>query len=158
MSSSKKLINRVVIRLLRVGETQKEKNDDLIRITLEDANLRINYDYGDSNLRSTLLLTRTGLADYVDTLVKLVRSDNDPFASVQFEFPGYPTFLFTPARLQNPEVASQLRAAARDVHESWLANIPDDASSTTYSSTDSEEEYADMPPLIRVSSAWPRDL
>ncbi len=149
--------SHVTIRFLRDAQNSKKATDDLIIVTREDNNLRVVMKDAYSQKNSNLLLTTTSLADYMDTLLKLARNDCDPYRSVQLDFPGYPSFLFSIARLQNPEVIQQVRAAARDVHESWLANLPAAADdiSTSCSSTDSEEEYADMPALIPAAWAYP---
>ena len=159
----------VQIRLLRKVSRAERNSDDLI--VIRPANncgcvLNVKYKDGDGGVTSDLVLHQTSLERYIYDVVRLIRNDNDPFLSAQFLFPGLPSVLYSVARLQNPEVLRALRSSAKTVQESWVFNLDDhdaaheaqddestvsDTSSTT-ASTDSEDEYADMPQLIPVAA------
>jgi hypothetical protein len=164
----------VQIRLLRKVDRTDQATDDFI--TVRPANgcgcvLYVKYRDGDGGVTSNLVLYETSLERYIYDVVRLVRNDNDPFLSAQFIFPGLPSVLYSAARLQNPEVLKALRSCAKTVQESWAFSAAEhtaaheaedddtestdsDASSTT-ASTDSEDEYADMPALIPTNAAFP---
>lgn len=152
----------MTINIQRVGGTAR--NDDRIRITREGGNLLVRHVDGDGKIVTTLTLTNMGLVGYITALAAMVRDDSDPFDCIQFNFPGFPSVLYKVARLHNPDVIRSIRTAAGITAESFFADMPDDASdsetesdaSSTTISTGSEDEYADMPPLIPTRSQFPR--
>lgn len=152
-------IRKIAIRFLT--EADSPKKDIRFVLSPVGSNVQVQMRDGSSTpaLTSETVLTRSGLVGYIRTLITLARYDQDPVRSVQFDFPAFPSVLYTLARLQNPEVLEAIEEAARITSDDWFKHQPgygdsstetsSDASSTT-ASTDSEDDslYADMPPLI----------
>ena len=125
---------------------------------------------------SELLLNRDNTERWLRTLVDLLDLDNDPFADFQLSVSGFPDILLSVGDVKGDRVYHRIgNAAARieDTLEYFLDTIErpaapaaeeedfipvprgvtalvdeeDDLSTEAYS-TDSEEEYMDMPPLL----------
>ena len=101
-------------------------DDDTITIRREDNNIRISYRDKQNGIHSqhSILLTRTSLGSYIRNLGWLVLTDVEPFRSMQFNFPGFPSFMTTPASLKNEDTQAALVEIAEIVGESWFADYP----------------------------------
>ena len=118
-------------------------HDDVIIAERVDSNVHIEHTDGSrkSKIVTNTILTHTGLAGYVSTLAAMIRDDTEPFASIQFNFPGFPMVVYTPARLHNPDVMHTIKNAARITSDSWFRDDPtydadDDFSDSSSSSSD----------------------
>jgi hypothetical protein len=158
-------IRNICIRFLTAESAKANDTKKDIRFVLSPVGSNVQVQMRDGSntpaLTSETVLTRSGLVGYIRTLITLARYDQDPVRSVQFDFPAFPSVLYTLARLQNPEVLEAIEEAARITSDDWFKHQPgdgetsSDASSTTMS-TDSEDDslYADMPPLIPAECAY----
>lgn len=158
-------MQQIVIRLLH--KNRGPARDDWIRMARVPDTSAITVTFTDkfggrASTSSIRLVEHTAL-DYVDAVIQSIRYDNDAVDSLQFDFPGFPSVLYTPARLMNYEVRRAIRDMTRMVMESWFAEIPaEDEDSDTSSDTDSsdtssestESTDSDMPPLVPQSSIW----
>lgn len=100
--------------------------DDKIHIMRKDNNILVQY--RDSNegkpSRQDLLLTNTSLGTYIRNLGYLFLVDTEPFESIQFNFPGFPTFMATRQSLSETTTQEALVEIADIVSESWFADYP----------------------------------
>jgi hypothetical protein len=146
--------------------------DDIIRAERVGGNIHIELSDGSGGKHERVVtrtvLTHVCLANYIMTLASMIRDDTDPFHSVQFNFPGFPMIVYTPARLHNPDVMRTLKDAAHITSDYWFRDDPgydaeedsdsdvDDGSSTTSSSSSSSSSSSestctiDSPPLFPV--------
>ncbi len=157
---------------LNKAAADQSAKDDRIRIRRDGGNLRVFYTSGESQKTHSILLTNSSLSDYISTLVTGLRTDGDPVHLIQFEFPGFPSLLYTAAALHNPSVRKALRRMAAIAHDALLAEVPepaaaeetdtdsdsDDSTSVSSSETretlDANDEYADLPRLVPTTMAW----
>jgi hypothetical protein len=51
-------------------------------------------------------------------------ADAEPFANIQFAFPGFPVFMATQESLQNTDTQDMLLEIAEIVSDSWFADSP----------------------------------
>jgi len=116
-----------------------KKQFDKITVRRVDNNFVVKYYDADSKSNYNLTLTNTSLGEYVKTLCQLFQTDNYPFADVQFNFLGFPTFLANQETFkQNSNLVNTLTTAANIVSESVFADYPEGV----YCEDD------EMPPLI----------
>lgn len=132
--------NFLMIQIVRKGETAEQ--DDVIVAKPMGGNILVKHTDGSRNKKvvTRTVLTHTSLSRYVATLAAMVRDDNDPFEYIQFNFPGFPMVMYTPARLHNPAVMRSLKDAAYATADSWFRHDPSyDADASSVSSDSSEE-------------------
>ena len=150
--------NFLMIQLTREGMTSE--HDDVIVAKPMGGNILVKHIDGSRNKKivTRTVLTHTSLSRYVATLAAMVRDDNDPFEYIQFNFPGFPMVIFTPARLHNPDVMSSLKDAAYATADSWFRNDPSydaDASSVSSDSSDSTSSSEDTYPVENSYYPYP---
>lgn len=115
----------ISIRLVRKNTTSAN-NDDLVIIRRSDNNIRVNYtDHMQSSTsKQNILLTNTNLGCYIKNLSLMFMADAEPFANIQFAFPGFPVFMATQESLQNTDTQDMLMEVAEIVSDSWFADSP----------------------------------
>lgn len=115
----------ISIRLIRKNTTSAN-NDDLVIIRRSDNNISVNYtdNMQSSTSKQNILLTNTNLGCYIKNLSLMFMADAEPFANIQFAFPGFPVFMATQESLQNTDTQDMLMEVAEIVSDSWFADSP----------------------------------
>ena len=104
------------IRLLR-----KVGNDDVISITPVVDSYKITYNDGHSNSIHFFYANQQEVVRYVEDLFYLLVDDIDPFTSIQFLFPCFPSVLY---RIPDFD-KSHIRRTIRDRLVATLQNWPE---------------------------------
>jgi hypothetical protein len=122
-------MSSVSIFLIRKETPQNSistQEDDTVSIRREDNNLRVTYNDKQNGIKTqaSLLLTNTSLGAYIRNLGYLCMVDDEPFRSIQFNFPGFPSFMATPKSLKDTDTQAMLVEIANIVSESWFADHP----------------------------------
>lgn len=148
------------IRLIRQSPRNSSDNDDRIRVYplkgVEASGLKIKYYDGD--IKDTHRSTFTGvtLYDYVLALLKGVTTEDcDQFKEIQFNFPGFPTLLYSMEAAGDKFVRSNILDITEMVWSSWAVEAAEepvggvaaleeqledeDSDEDTLSSTDEDE-------------------
>jgi hypothetical protein len=99
---------------------------DSLTVRRVNNNFVVKYHDAASKSSYVLTLTNTSLGAYVKTLCQLFLADSDPFADIQFNFHGFPTFMakrrtFT----ENSSLINTLVTTANIVSESIFADYPE---------------------------------
>lgn len=116
-------MSSVTIFLIR---TNSNARDDYIKISRKDNNILVQYTdrQGNGQSKQKILLTNTGLSRYIQNLGHMFLSDTEPFWKMQFNFPGFPSFMVTRKSLQVVDTQSAVMEVADIVSESWFADYP----------------------------------
>ena len=142
------------IRLLFIRKNSSSKNDDRVTIRrLGATQFNLSYTYGDSNSKTAhkIVLTDRAVFRWVRNVIGLLEKDDDPFDSVQVDFPFMPTVIFDVSKLGD---AYHTFLDALEFHlDNWPApSAPAEADDEEEEEDDDmemeEDDYADMPPLI----------
>ena len=134
----------MLIRFIR--KMTASETDDTICIKHVSTNrYSMVYTYGDSSpktVRSTIL-TRGAVKNYLKSVFALLQIDTDPFSFVQLDFSMMPSILVGIQDLQSSAVSTAItfHMAIEDDEEEEAA----------------ADEYADMPALVPISSAYAAD-
>ena len=111
------------VRLIRDSPLGSPENDDRIRIyPLKDGVQGLKIKYYDGNLKDTHRSTFTGatLYDYVLALLKGVTTEDcDQFKNVQFNFPGFPTLMYSMEAVGDKFVRNNILDMTDMVWKSW---------------------------------------
>jgi hypothetical protein len=134
----------MLIRFIR--KITASETDDTICIKHVSTNrYSMVYTYGSSpkTVRSTIL-TRGAVKNYLKSVFALLQIDTDPFSFVQLDFSMMPSILVGIQDLQSSAVSTAItfHMAIEDDEEEEAA---------------AEDEYADMPGLIPISSSYAAD-
>jgi len=122
---------------------------DKITIRRVANNFVVDYRDADNNANYVLTLTNTSLGVYVKTLCQLFLADNDPFADIQFNFHGFPTFMAKRNTFkENSSIIKTLVTTANIVSESFFSDYPEGV----YCEDDDEED--DMPGLVSFNETY----
>jgi len=115
----------ISIRLVRKNTTSA-CNDDVVIIRRSDNNISVKYadHLHGSCSKQNILLTNTNLGCYIKNLSLMFLADAEPFANIQFAFPGFPVFMATQESLQNTDTQDMLLEIAEIVSDSWFADSP----------------------------------
>ena len=84
-----------ILTIYLIRNTEKSSDDKIIVRTRPDSKLSV--EYYDAVMKKTynLVMNRCSLSAYVTDLCTLIVNDGEPFAEIQFNFNGYPTFIST---------------------------------------------------------------
>jgi hypothetical protein len=145
----------IYIRFIRKNSVAK--NDDTVVIDRNSLNglYTLSYTYGDMKSKSTrkIVLADRAVFRWMRNTINLLEKDNDPFDSVQVDFPFMPSVLFDVAKLDN--AYNSLLDAVEFHLDNWPSPLPEvRAAPVTLNQEleedvyDEEDEYADMPPLV----------
>ena len=122
---------------------------DKITIRRVNNNFVVDYRDADSKDNYVLTLTNTSLGVYVKTLCQLFLADGDPFADIQFNFLGFPTFMAKHNTFQeNSRLIKTLVTAANIVSESVFADYPEGVY------CEDEDEDDEMPGLVSLNEGY----
>jgi hypothetical protein len=127
----------VSIRLIRDPEI--ESNDDVIYLSKGKNGIHVKYTDTVSHSVQRIILSEHNLAQYVMNITTMFLNDDAPFKKIQYNFPGYPTFLATSNTLTR-DTQDAIRYAAVHAAQSW------EKTNQTCDTCDSECD--DMPPLV----------
>ena len=123
---------------------------DKITIRRVNNNFVVDYRDADSKDNYVLTLTNTSLGVYVKTLCQLFLADNDPFADIQFNFLGFPTFMAKRHTFkENSQIIKTLVTTANIVSESVFADYPEGVYCE-----DEDEEDNEMPGLVSLNQGY----
>jgi len=113
-------MSSVSIRLIR---NDNAASDDLIIVKRDDDYISVKYTDRQCNhtVVNRLTLHSTGLSQYIQNMGYLFMRDTDPFRQMQFNFPGFPTFLTTRESISNIDTQNALMEIADIVNDSWFA-------------------------------------
>jgi len=144
------------LRIRFIRKNGAPKNDDTVVISRLGMNQFIlNYTYGDTTAKNThkLVLTDKAVFRWMRNTVNLVEKDNDPFDSVQVDFPFMPSVLFDVSKLSD---AYHYILDAVEFHlDNWpeeeLQAEEEEEEEEEDAEAEEEDEYADMPSLIPSS-------
>ena len=144
----------ICVRFIR--KNSSSKNDDMVVIRRLGMNqFNLSYTYGDTKTKNThkLVLTDKAVFRWMRNTINLLEKDNDPFDSVQVDFPFMPSVLFDVAKLDN--AYNSLLDAVEFHLDNWPSPLPEArAAPVTLNQEleedvyDEEADYADMPPLV----------
>ena len=117
----------IQIRLIRSNKDTSK--DDVVHIEpVDEANIHIRYNETYSEHKYDMTLAYTGVVGYIDTVVRMVRDDCDPYEFIQINFPGLPPVLYSKSRLHNPDVIDTIRDASRIISDAWFHHLVDEDS------------------------------
>ena len=100
----------IQIRLTRRNET--EETDDRICIKYKDENMyQIFFQDGNMLKKTTFCTVLTGeeLDVYMESLFVLLSRDRDPFRSIEFQIPCFPSLQYTVEDLQRGKIRNTLK-------------------------------------------------
>lgn len=141
----------IQLRFIRRGSTDPDR-DDILKVTkLGENSLRLVYtEKNQYDLFTDFLhLNYTQFLAYLYRTITLLTLDEDPFQSVQFFIPGYPTLLLSVSTLKQQTgyileiITSTLwnwpaigreetgHTSSHEVHESLSVGSPEEAADTT---------------------------
>jgi hypothetical protein len=97
-----------------------ERGDDEMEIKkVGDGKAMITqYDVLDKT-KSKITIHLHNLRIYIEYLIDTLKFDSKPYQSVQFNFPGYPSFEYAIERLHGTELKKAIGFMALTVSESW---------------------------------------
>lgn len=134
-------MSSITINLIRESTSStSSKSDDVITIKRNNDNINVRYVDRQNGSHSTqnLTLSNTGLKKYIQNLGHLFLTDTQPFTEIQFNFPGFPSYLLTQDALHHTPTQDSLMDIADIVNDSWFEDVASDT-------------YADMPALIPLA-------
>ena len=112
------------VHILLIRDSQHKSKDDSIKVFPVGNTMHVKHIDRETRNKSTvetsLVLTNTGLDCYIDTLLQLFISDEQPFEKIQIAFPGFPMILATAESLTD-ELRESIHNAAAIVCESWFS-------------------------------------
>jgi hypothetical protein len=116
-------MSSVSIYLIRNNSyPDKSQTDDKAIITFNNDSLDVKYIDRQCNKTTEhcLHLEKNGLAKYVKNIGYLFLTDTEPFTQIQFNFPGFPSYMLTREALKNTDTQDALMEIASMVNESWI--------------------------------------
>ena len=138
--------------------TSKKENDDSLFIRRQDNNFLVNYYDAETKKSYKLILTNTSLGEYVKNLCYLYTTDYSPFAEIQFNFLGFPTYMATQATFKNNKrLAATLVSIADIVSESIFADYPEGVYCDNAVNTDIDDDLPGLIPIYKKSDAQTDD-
>lgn len=129
----------VHVRIIR--DTENKSTDDMVLISpCNDGMISVKYTDKSSThpTHQYLHLGETSLGTYVRELLLLVSKDEQPFAMIQFDFPGFPSVVFTHASVKRDKILRKtLFRVANMMSTCWAS---------------SSRSPSPMPPLVPLES------
>lgn len=107
------------IRIIRKAPQNRPRNDDRIIFRFLGVNIAVEYWDAHSQATQHMTLTSLTLRDYVSILLRIIRGDDEPFDSIQFNFPGFPVVVYTIESLSSTDLTSSIKDMAEAVDHSW---------------------------------------
>lgn len=96
-----------------------ERPDDIIKIKPIMDTYRVNYISRHHNINHFMYCTNNQAFRYVDDLLHLLPTDNEPFSSIQLNFPCFPALMYRLADLQTGDVRYILRDRVAALLDNW---------------------------------------
>ena len=95
----------VHVRIIRDSE-DKSTDDKILISPCDDGTITVEYTDNPSTHPSHqyLHLGKISLGTYLRELLLLVSKDDQPFAMIQFDFPGFPSVIFTHATVKRDKI------------------------------------------------------
>ena len=132
------------ISILLIRDLNNKKPDDKILINPVANNILIRYsDNVTSNnvpAKESILLENSYLSSYIKNIGYMFLTDTEPFESIQFNFPGFPTFLATRESLSDIDTQNNLVEIAELVRSAWFPTKKPLLNSTHYTNS-TEDPY-----------------
>lgn len=82
-----------ILSIFLIRNTEKASDDKIYVRTRPDNKLSVEYYDAVMTKTYNLVMNRSSLTAYVTDLCTLFANDGEPFAEIQFNFNGYPTFI-----------------------------------------------------------------
>lgn len=128
------------IRILR-NKVPSQDNTVTIQYLTENSFI-VTFRDPDVRLSHLMTYTAVGLHTYIRSLLTLLRRDTDPFESIQFIFPGFPSVLYTMERLKSESLCDSLMDLVHLTVHSWPV-YPEAAENDKECECEEEEEECD---------------
>ena len=129
----------VSVNLIRQSNNNVQKKDDIVLIKPQDNNIRVEYtdNQGGYSSKQVLYIGKNDLGRYIRNLGHLFLSDVEPFIEVQFNFPGFPSFMTNQRSLKDTDTQDALMEIAELVSTSWFTEelpplVPHESSNYSY--------------------------
>lgn len=117
-------ISSIMICLLRNGADSTK--DDVIFIRPLDTNcFRVRYQDKSSKKLYEFTDTWEEVSAYLAQIFAVLPYDDDPYKSVQFTLPAYPTILVNIQKLHNDEFMSKMWCMIESVAKGWPLTLKD---------------------------------
>jgi hypothetical protein len=163
----------ITIRFIRPADAFKSRgrNDDVIRIHRVGADLyNVAFQTGNCDEPTESVMGDTGVWRWLRATIGLLEHDGDPFKCIQLDLPLMPSVLVRVSELSDAyqyilnavavhldnwpgALQRTIAATAEEEDDSEMDGQDEEEDETEVLSTDSEAEYADMPPLIPAAAA-----
>jgi hypothetical protein len=117
-------MSSVSINLIRNNSyCENSYTDDMVTIMFKNDTIHVKYTDRQSNetTKHALTLEKNGLAKYIKNIGYLFLTDTEPFTQIQFNFPGFPSYMLTREALKNTDTQDALMEIASMVNESWIS-------------------------------------
>ena len=137
LGSRHNIMTSVLLSIFLIRNPDVSSQDDRITVFKNGDGLLVKYYDGHSRKNYDLKMENDDLGSYVKNICKMFSTDEEPFAKMQLNFHGFPTYMMLPNTVTE-ETLSMLNKVSWMVTDSFF---PED------------EEDDDMPPLIPVQPA-----
>jgi hypothetical protein len=112
------MVNTASVLLLR--NVNDKAKDDKINIERIGDYIRVKYTDTFSDSVQRLYISQEDFPRYIASLGVFYLKDTDPYKSIQFNFPGFPTIMLDNATMSNKKTQDALLDAAELVATSWF--------------------------------------
>jgi hypothetical protein len=129
----------VLLSIFLIRNPDVSSQDDRITVLKNGNGLLVKYYDGHSKKNYDLKMENDDLGSYVKNVCKMFSTDEEPFAKMQLNFHGFPTYMIVPNTVTE-ETLSMLNKVSWMVTDSFFPDEEDD----------------DMPPLIPTAQAAQR--
>jgi hypothetical protein len=120
------MVNVASILLLRSMNTVQKDTDDKINIERIGEYIRVKYTDTHSNIVQRLYVSQEDFPRYIASLGVFYLKDTEPYKSIQFNFPGFPTILLNNETMSSKKTQDALLDAAEMVATSWFTEEEDE--------------------------------
>ena len=123
-STTPKNTKKITLRFIR--DMNNSKRDDILTILpTEDFNImEMKFEDNDGNFISKTRITETDLHNYFTAVLPLLKNDADPYKSVQFFFPQFPSVLINTSDL-NDYLNSNIMKMVETTYNGWYFDHED---------------------------------
>jgi hypothetical protein len=101
-------------------------NDDLLRIRPDADNegvYMVNYHDKNSKHKYEFTADWDHVEKYVSQVLSLLKYDEEPFKTVQFQFPSYPIIVVSPYQLGNDDLMDNIWNIFEAIGEDWPVRV-----------------------------------
>lgn len=114
------MVNVASVLLLRSTNTDQKDTDDKIHIERIGEYIRVKYNDTYSNVVQRLYVSQEDFPRYIASLGVFYLKDTQPYKSIQFNFPGFPTIMLDNETMSSKKTQDALLDAAEMVATSWF--------------------------------------